>query len=406
MKTILKLGAFFLAMGTMQLSINAQTFTNFTVADGLLSNNVHCLSIDVSDNIWFGTQNGVSFYDGSTWTSHSQATDSGLVDNNVKAIYVASNGNVWIGTDFGISVYDGMSWTAYTESDGLGDNRVNCITETVTGAIWIGTSDGVTKKEGSVWTSWGMSDGLPFGGVNHISEHNSGLLYMGSGLGGVQIFDGTTFSEFTETEGLLNDKVRSIHIDATDKKWIGTADGLTVMDGTDALFENHTRMFILPPPDTLNPVEDVTMDINGNIWAAIYVDYLVTEGGVAMYNGFNWISYDVSDGLIGPVVRQIAVDGSNNLWVTTSTGVTRMSNLLSNIEEYKNAGITIYPNPALNVLNVALTKQSKIKIYDLTGRILYTSQRLVSSQTIDISDWKKGIYMLSTGGGVSKFVII
>jgi len=58
------------------------------------------------------------------------------------------------------------------------------------------------------------------------------------------------------------------------------------------------------------------------------------------------------------------------------------------------------------VLNVALTKQSKIKIYDLTGRILYTSQRLVSSQTIDISDWKKGIYMLSTGGGVSKFVII
>ena len=88
----------------------AQTFTNYTTADGLLSDNVNCLAIDGSGSVWFGTQSGVSVFNGSTWTNHTTTTDPGLADNNIQAIYVSGIGDVWVGTDFGASVYSGGSW--------------------------------------------------------------------------------------------------------------------------------------------------------------------------------------------------------------------------------------------------------------------------------------------------------
>ena len=89
---------------THQLSI-AQTFTNYTTSDGLLSNNVNCLSIDANDNIWFGTQAGVSFFDDILFTSYKTTSHPVLADNNVFAIYVSNDGTIWAGTDFGLSYY-------------------------------------------------------------------------------------------------------------------------------------------------------------------------------------------------------------------------------------------------------------------------------------------------------------
>jgi len=389
---------------THQLSI-AQTFTNYTTADGLLSNNVNCLSIDANDNIWFGTQAGISFFDDILFTSYTTTSHPGLADNNVVAIYAADDGTIWAGTDFGLSYYNGTSWATYTTADGLGDDRVKCITEDATGTIWIGTNDGVTSFDGAVWTSWGVSEGLPFGGVTHIEVHSSGTIYMGSGLGGVLVFNGSTFNIITESEGLVNDKVRSIVIDAFDNKWVGTASGISVLNASDVASGSHTQIFQLPPPDTLNPVEDVVIDNNGNIWAAVYVDYLVTEGGISMYNGTYWRSYDISDGLIGPVVKQMAVDASNELWITTSTGVSKMSGIPSNVDEMDNGTLEVYPNPSNQWLNVTVNPNAMLTVFDLEGRIIFSDQRSNTVRKIDVSQWACGIYVVSVGG-INKRVVV
>ena len=86
---------------------NAQTFTNYTSSDGLLADNVNAVDTDANNTIWFGTQNGVSEYDGSTWVDHTNAIDAGLIDDNIQALTVMSNGDIWVGTDFGASVYSG-----------------------------------------------------------------------------------------------------------------------------------------------------------------------------------------------------------------------------------------------------------------------------------------------------------
>lgn len=393
----------------------AQTFTNYTDVDGLANNSVNCLDVTASDVMWFGTQAGVSVFDGTDWVSHSTSTDAGFVDDVVTAIRVLSTGHVMIGSDFGISVYDGSNWTTFTETDGLGDDRVKTIQELSNGLIAIGTNDGVSMFNGSTFTNYGTGEDLPFGGVTSVAELSNDVVYLGTALGGVTISSNGVFTEITENEGLLNDKVRAVVFDAMDNAWVGTSDGISVFDDNGQLVAQHTRLFELPAPDTLNPIEDLVIDGQGNVWAGIYVDYLVTEGGISAYNGTDWIQFDVSDGLIGPVVRQLAVDSQDNIWVATSTGVSKVSdvdlnsgNSIFDFEPF--SSLSIYPNPTSDVLTVELPVNNESRMLEFFD----TSLRLVKTETINqragtvqvqTNDLQGGIYFVTLGTSVSKLVI-
>lgn len=363
---------------TVALNSFSQEFTNYTMSDGLIDNSVNCVAVDGNDHLWFGTQNGVSTFDGTTWTGYT--TSSGIIDNGVNAIAAMNNGDIWIGTDFGASKYDGSVWTNYTEADGIGDNRINHIAEGPDGRIWFGEYDGVSVLDGSVWSSYNMNDGLPFGGINYTAFDSNSDAWLGAGLGGLIKFNGITFEAYSENEGLINKKVRSVLVDNQDNKWVGTAEGVSVFNSANEWVEHHTKMLILPPPDTLNPVEDIVMDSEGNIWAGIYVDYLVTEGGISVYNGDYWYDFDVSDGLVGPVVRRLAVDSQDNIWIATSTGVSKLSNTPVSVSMITSNPIEIYPNPGTGVFSI----RGDHHINELHLNIRNISGQLVQSKTIHL----------------------
>lgn len=397
----------------MTSNLFAQMITNYTTTDGLLHDNVICVDVDAADNVWFGTQNGVSVFDGTTWTSHTTATDAGLVDNTIQAMYVANSGDVWVGTDFGVSVYDGASWTTYTTADGLGNGQVKCITENATGDIWFGTNNGASKFDGvSTWVSYGTADGLPFGGVLSINVHSNGDVWMGSGLGGMMIFDGTAFTSISSTEGLIDDRIRAMVIDQDDNKWVGTSEGITVLNSGNTFSSNYTTIFTLPAPDTLNPIEDLEMDSQGNIWAGVYVDYLVTEGGVCAFNGNQWVEYHVADGLVGPVVRALAIDGNDDVWVATSTGVSKIHDETLTISENdKSLSFNLYPNPANGVVNVSFEKVNSgidvVELYDISMKLI-KSEKVSANQdkvTFSVTDLDRGVYFVLMGSEIKKLIL-
>ena len=293
-----------LIMSVIALQLNAQTITNYTTADGLLSNFVECIEADVNDNIWFGTSVGVQKFDGSNWTAYTTA--DGLVNDNVKVITSASNGDIWVGTDFGASNFDGANWTTYDNTNGLNSNQVKSIDEDANGGIWIGTNLGVSYFDGTTWTSYSSPD-LHWSGVNATAFDSNGDKWFASPLGGITHFDGTTFTPYDTSNGLLSQFVTDILVDNNDNKWVGTSSGMSVLDASNTSFTQHTRMYIMPPPDTLNPVVDIAMDSYGRIWTAIYVGYLA-EGGIAYWDGNQWEDFHVSDGLVGPNVRGLVID--------------------------------------------------------------------------------------------------
>jgi len=145
------------------------------------------------------------------------------------------------------------------------------------------------------------------------------------------------------------------------------------------------------------------------------VDYLVTEGGISAYNGTDWTQFDESDGLIGPVVRQLAVDSDDNIWVATSTGISKISDIdlgggngIFNAEEISN--LNIYPNPASDQIAVKLPVNNEISQVDFYD----ASLRLVKSELIDqnsgtiligVSDLTTGVYIARIGNSVSRLMI-
>ena len=403
MKNLLSVSIFIF----ISIVCSSQVFTNYTTADGLIDNSVNCVAVGANDVVWFGTQNGISSFDGTSWNSYSTATDTVLVDDNIKTIAVMSNGDVWVGTDFGASKYDGSSWQTFTEADGLADNRVNDITQEANGNIWLGNYDGVSVFDGTSFTSYTMADGLPFGGVTSTTFDSSGDKWFGSGLGGLIKFDGTSFTIFNkQNDNLISNNVRSVEVSSNDNKWVGTADGISVFNNNDLWSINYTTMYALPPPDTLNPVVDIEIDANGNIWAGIYVDYLVTEGGVAIFDGNYWISYDVSDGLIGPVIRDLAINSQNYLWVATSTGVSKISNIPALISQVDQDSFILYPNPTKGNFSIISNNKniSKIEIYNALGQKINTFNNIDSNTIINLNSESNIYYFIKIYDQTDKLI--
>ena len=75
----------------------------------------------------------------------------------------------------------------------------------------------------------------------------------------------------------------------------------------------------------------------------------------------------------------------NTLLSLADNTVTLTSNNIINSEE-----ISIYPNPVINNLNINYTGQTKTTVYDLSGRIILTTD----SKTIDFSDFSNGVYVV------------
>jgi ligand-binding sensor domain-containing protein len=349
----------------------SQTFTNYTSNNGLIDNNVLCGTSEGNGITWFGTQNGISKFDGSNWTNFDTTTHPNLINNTITAIQTISNGDLWAGTDFGVCRYSNTTWTCFTETDGLGDNRVKYIKEASDGKIWVGEYDGLSIFDGNNWNTYNMTNGLPFGGIQHIDFDINNDAWLGSGFSGLIKFDGVNFTLFNGNQGLINNMVNGIAIDNSNTKWIGTSTGISVFNYTNSWTNNFTQMYLLPAPDTLNPVINLEFDSRNLLWAGIYVDYLL-NGGVAMFNGYSWVDFNMSDGLIGPVITDLFIDEVDQVWITTSSGISKLSGVPANINHNKNEIPLVYPNPNngefnINFSDVLLTK---LKVKNINGNIL------------------------------------
>ncbi|MCB0794607.1 MAG: T9SS type A sorting domain-containing protein [Flavobacteriales bacterium] len=367
MRTSLTLSTLFI--GTL---LNAQTLTTYTDADGLPSSNCRDVVALAGEQIWVATAAGVAFFDGTGFTVHNTTSHPGLADNSINAIAVAADGTVWVGTDFGVSVFDGTSYTTYTTADGLASDQIRNIKQAPNGDVWIGTNLGATKYDGSTFTNYSQPD-VPFGGVNHFAFDSNGDVWMAGGLSGIMIYDGSAFSYITQNDGLISPRINSIAL-GNSGRWIGTAKGVTQLDASNQVTAQHTTLFELPTADTLNPVTDVVLDQNGYTWAGVYVDYLVTEGGVSYFDGNDWGQLESSDGLAGPNVRRLSVSPENNIWVTTSTGLTVIRDVNISVTELTaHVQLRAFPNPFTThtrlLFSEALTSAHRIELLDVNGRV-------------------------------------
>ncbi len=304
---VLVLGALLLAVTGAQAQTIKTPWITFQQEDGLVSNNVLSLLAD-QGVVWFGTDVGVSRFDGA-WESFTP--QEGMAPGRVQTLAHGSNpGEVWAGTDRGhVARWDGAAWQQ--EVTVLGS--VNSLLH-FNGQLWMGSSQGLFAWNGRDQIAIPELRGVP---VYALAEKANALL-VGTGQG-LWVYQGQSWSAITQQDGLPSDDVRSLWVAENGTIWAGTMAGLAWQDPSSGKWVE-----IPAEDDQGNPFRVITLagDAEGVIWGGTNGNgalKVTTQGIQAIFSG----DFSGDQGLTTPYVRAIAVDPDQSVWFGTAAGVFR-----------------------------------------------------------------------------------
>ncbi len=258
-----------------------QTFVNYTSVQGLVSDTVNAVEIMANGNIYAGTYAGLMevLPDGSMDTI---TMPDGLVNDSVNDLLEGASGDLWISTQQGISVYDGTSFTNYDSND-LGGTVVNGLFEDADG-VWAGTDTTLAVFDGSTWTTYTHS--YPGSSIDNIITMNAGvslsLLYSNGNIDSFvktgPAFNGSSYSNKTA--------IANFH---DTYYFMGSDNGLIAID----LSVESDNTFSLSDPACLNTA-DGSISINENTDNPPYM-YSINNGktwqGTPDFNGLPYGQY-------------------------------------------------------------------------------------------------------------------
>jgi len=260
-------------------SYNGTDFTKFSVVDGLCHKQVTNIMEDRDGNLWFGTAAGLCRYDRKVFTHIPipyTDTSSGWIakvypvinPNEVYALLQDKKGDFWIGTGgAGAYHYDGKTFTQHLSKIGkthdgkFQPNWIQSIIEDNDGNIWFSSMShgGVSRYDGKAFTHF--KDGLPYDMVRLNYLDKAGNIWFGTLHHGFSIYDGKTFTNFDDSDGLCNNNIRSIYEDSKGKFWFGSGIGETcIYDG-----KTFTE-FATKEGQNVDNVLFVLEDADNNIW--------------------------------------------------------------------------------------------------------------------------------------------
>ena len=202
----------------------------------------------------------------------------GLASNTVLTIFEDSHGNIWFGTTDGITRYDGKNFQTFTTEDGLGQNTIGLIFEERQGKLWFagGVLSDVSERGKPMDMSW-METPLSELDITPHDEPPAGTRKP-IRLKGVSRYDGEKFRIFTTADGLADDTVTDIFEDETGTLWFAMGFGVSQYDGktfNSIVMNGPMGMWILP--EAWNEVKVITEDTAGNLWFG-------STAGITYYN--------------------------------------------------------------------------------------------------------------------------
>ncbi len=154
-----------------------------------------CMDEDAAGNIWIATaKNGLLFYDGDTLIQLGES--HGLIDNQAMSVSVDKNQNVWVGTYNGLSRFNGKDFCYLTTYENLPAKVVYFIDSDANGDLWAGTEKGLVrivldaKSDPTAIHTYGINEGFmgPECNLNAVCRGDAGQMLFGT-IAGIMVYD-------------------------------------------------------------------------------------------------------------------------------------------------------------------------------------------------------------------------
>jgi ligand-binding sensor domain-containing protein len=277
------------------------------------------------------------------WSNYSPA--DGLASPSILSVLSGSDGELWVGNTGGASVLqaDG-TWKTFTDANGLAGNIVTDFAPVpgnpqqrwfgaYGGLALLDTGGSLTDPDGHQWVRFTKADGLVEDWVSAVAVDAGGKVWIGTyfiesngddnGFGVSRLdtnqtpFDKSddTWTTFTQATGTLsNNIVRDIQVDDDGVVWIATASGLN------AVYDSGWAVYYTTDGLPSNDITGLAVH-NGLLWIA-------TKGGIAVMDdrGTPGLKSDDqvaafsrgSSGLVDNETSSISVDDRGQVWVGTA----------------------------------------------------------------------------------------
>jgi ligand-binding sensor domain-containing protein len=185
----------------------------------LINEWVYGIAVDAKDRVWFGTEGGVSMFDGKAWRSWTHKDGLGAPNRE----NLPPSANTGLGTR---SRHDLSVSTSAESTATYNPNYVFAIVAARDGAVWAGTwGGGAARFDGKAWSNLTAAEGLAGNIVYSIAEQPDGVLWFGTNKG-LSRFDGKAWTNFGKREGLLEEHVYAVAIAPNGDVWAGTKRGV------------------------------------------------------------------------------------------------------------------------------------------------------------------------------------
>ncbi|WP_183571967.1 two-component regulator propeller domain-containing protein [Mucilaginibacter sp. X5P1] len=294
---------------------------------------------DDQNNLWIGThRGGVNFYAplADKFKLVQQQTDiNSLSYNDVKSFCQDHLNNIWVGTDGGgLNLYNTTNNTfqhfKYNVYDtkSISSDAVLSINEDHYNNLWIGTWGGgldLMNRTNNTFVHFvnnpADKNSISSNYVQATLNDSEGNFWVATYYGGLNLLDLKTHhfrritSDLRQETSIFGNNIVALNEDKDKNVWIGTDDGgLNCYN----LIKKKFKHYFISAEQTPD-IRTIFTDSKGRVW--------VGQAGLYLFNKYanRFDLFTDKGGLSSEFIKGITEDKEDNLWISTSNGLTRLN---------------------------------------------------------------------------------